>query len=383
MLWLLSGLFLNLSATEPDTLSIGIYQGTRISSVAVQGLGTGLRIEADSLYFTVTNLEGCVFTVGADSILWSEDGMVCSRFANVVIKTMEPGGTMKVKSLVPSAKERIIHARLDLALVSDGLKLLAYTPMNDYLSGVIRAEAGSKPPLEYAKVQAIISRTYALSHLRNHEAEGFQLCDQTHCQVYRGWNHEFPELERAVAETHGLVLIDQHAQFVKAVFSANCGGQTMNSEDVWDRPLSYLRSVQDPYCKNSATYRYTVEKTPAEWSRAMKTSYKNYTKDQDPLFSKGVVVQSVRKRNYELEKNAVPLRVLREQLKLKSTWFDASLRDGTILIQGRGFGHGVGLCQEGAMEMARQGFSYREILHFYFTHVSLIDMSEREYFLFE
>jgi stage II sporulation protein D len=72
----------------------------------------------------------------------------------------------------------------------------------------------------------------------------------------------------------------------------------------------------------------------------------------------------------------IPLRDIREQFKLKSTFFDVEIIGEEVLLHGRGFGHGVGLCQEGAMNMAKKGYTYDQILGFYYPKMKLVDRSE-------
>ena len=122
--------------------------------------------------------------------------------------------------------------------------------MTTYIAGVSESESGKKDNiLEYYKVQAIICRTYALKNSGKHIKEGYNLCDQEHCQVYKG-RCTNPEILLAVSKTTGIIIVDRYNQPINAAFHANCGGQTLNSEDVWSKPLDYLKSVPDTFCRN-------------------------------------------------------------------------------------------------------------------------------------
>src|SRR5208337_2379392 len=100
--------------------------------------------------------------------------------------------------------------------------------------------------------------TYALKNSRKHITEGYNLCDMVHCEVYKGRCTK-PEIILAVSKTSGEVIVDKDNQLINAAFHANCGGQTVNSEDVWSKSATYLKSVNDTFCINMPKARW--EKT--------------------------------------------------------------------------------------------------------------------------
>src|SRR5690606_6809159 len=107
-----------------------------------------------------------------------------------------------------------------------------------------------KPSKEYFKLQGIICRTYALNNLHTHTIEGYNLCDQVHCQAYHGKTF-YEDIVSAVMQTRGIVIVDSDISLITAVFHSSCGGQTVNSEDVWSKSLYYLRAVRDSFCLNA------------------------------------------------------------------------------------------------------------------------------------
>lgn len=135
------------------------------------------------------------------------------------------------------------------------LKILNRVELEHYVAGVVQAEGGgSSKSLEYFMVQAITCRTYALVNYMKHKSDGYNLCDAVHCQLYLG-KCKNPEIVRAVARTGGDVIVDNDKRMISAAFHSNCGGQTVNSEDIWSIPTSYLKSVTDTFClsgKNAA-----------------------------------------------------------------------------------------------------------------------------------
>lgn len=238
-----------------------------------------------------------------------------------------------------------------------------------YVSGVIEAEGGGNHEPEYYKVQAIISRTYAYNNLRRHEAEGFQLCDATHCQVYHGKARHEPLAEKATQATDDIVIVDDDINMITSAFHSNCGGHTVNAEHVWSKPLSYCVGKPDPYClvMPHSNWEKTVELT--QWQsylRSKRFPHTDTTASAYGWFPTG-------KQVYMTDSTArLPLRIIREDLKLKSTYFTLHQDGDKVRFIGQGFGHGVGLCQEGAMRMAQLGFSCKEIIQFYYTNVHLV-----------
>jgi stage II sporulation protein D len=245
--------------------------------------------------------------------------------------------------------------------------------IENYVGGVVEAEAGKDRPLEYYKVQSIISRTYALANFRRHATEGFQLCDQVHCQVYQGECRYEPLIPVGVMKTKGIVLVDSEISLITASFSSNCGGKTRNSEEVWSKPLSYLKSVSDTFCLNGdhATWKKSISRR--DWENHKKHNTINASfkagkgASMDDTFSEFLY--------WKQDLNAI-----RTYFKLNSTRFVIEENANTVNFLGQGFGHGVGLCQEGAIRMAELGYSYKEILELYYTDVHLIQLSTLEFF---
>ena len=235
----------------------------------------------------------------------------------------------------------------------------------DYVAGVVRAEGGPGKHQEYIKTQAILARTYLYKYIDKHIIDGYNLCDGTHCQVYKGTTDDESILS-AVQETKGLVIIDTDSLPILAAFHSNCGGETARSEDVWLTRLPYLTNKIDPYCveSNNATWETSI---PLDtWvDYLMEKGYRG-TNYNELNFS-----QPNRVSNYTAGNFSYPLTTIRNDFGLRSTFFSVKLSGDKVILNGRGYGHGVGLCQEGAMEMAIKGHTYEEIIEFYYTDVKI------------
>jgi stage II sporulation protein D len=205
-----------------------------------------------------------------------------------------------------------------------------------------------------------------------HEADGFHLCDQTHCQVYKG-RCSRTDIMIATSKTAGQVMIDSEGDLISAVFHSNSGGQTANSEDVWSKALPYLRSKTDSFSIGQRSYYWTQSMKKQEWLDYLNRTY-NYPID-DPLAQKQVLSFSQPYRKVWLT-NGISLKRIRQDLHLRSTFFSISTEGDIVTFTGRGFGHGVGMSQEGAIRMAKSGYSYDYILKFYYTGIEIIQLDE-------
>ena len=298
-------------------------------------------------------------------------------FEKLYIIGREVENVFRITPIEPDKNSRSYDDNLRVTIRTNSMRLVNNVEIENYIAGVVQAEVGPTPAPEFFKLQSILCRTYALENRNKHEFDGYNLCDRVHCQAYHKKCSD-AEIEKASLSTSGLVIVDSEINLITAAFYSNCGGQTVNSEDVWQKPVYYLRSVKDPHCvrEPNAAWSMKVEKT--EWmqyiSRKSPGNGISDTSELQPFY------QKERASHYVCGDVRLPLKTIRSDLKLKSTYFDAVPIGGHILLTGKGFGHGAGLCQEGAMRMAASGFSYPEILHFYYKDVHLVDISALDFF---
>jgi stage II sporulation protein D len=203
-----------------------------------------------------------------------------------------------------------------------------------------------------------------LKQLDRHKVDGAQLCDMVHCQVYHGKNRFNKEISAAVDSTHYEVIIDKDSNLIEAVFHANCGGLTVNSEDIWSKPRSYLKSVVDTFCITEKQANWTKEIDKQKW-----VSYLN-AKSKETQIPYAFISEN--RLNF-LPSFAVSTKDIRETFNLRSTYFSVEETDDKVVLRGKGFGHGVGMCQEGAIRMASLGKKYLEIVNFYYCDISVVN----------
>lgn len=260
----------------------------------------------------------------------------------------------------------IFHAQGNELLIINEVEL------NHYVAGVVESEAGHVEELEFFKAQAVLARTFAVKSWRKHLKDGYNLKDDVTSQVYHSKSHYTNKvlIDSAVEATRDTVLVLASCEPVLTVFHANSGGYTMNSEDVWLQPVEYLKARQDSFSENGASYRWE-KRIPADQFFsyfARKLGVSNDAELQKAILN---FEQPDRYSHFRYRGKSLKLTHVRRDFRLRSTFFDVDQKGGEIILKGRGFGHGVGLSQDGAIEMSRLGHSYREILDFYFSGLEL------------
>jgi len=241
-----------------------------------------------------------------------------------------------------------------------------------YIAGVVKTEGGPGKTGEYLKTQAIIARTYMFKYYNKHIADGYNLCDNTHCQAFNGITDDSLIIV-ATEETKGQVILAKDSTLIIAAFHSNCGGETSPSENVWLTEQSYLKRVSDPYCMDSRNSRWRKGVSLDEWISYLNKSGLSDIPEKTSLLN---FSQITRMNEYNIGPLSIPLTQIRSDMDLRSTFFSITAEKDSVVFNGRGYGHGVGLCQEGAMQMSLKGFDYRQIIDFYYTGVRIADISE-------
>jgi len=254
------------------------------------------------------------------------------------------------------------------------LALVNEIQLEGYLYGLINKEALKVWPLEAKKAQAVAARTYALHKKINHPKDVCDLDSSALDQVYGGYSTEDQAARLAVDATRGEVLV-YGSRIAKAFYHSTCGGKTASSEDVWGDPQPYLPSLACTSCAASPSFRWEYSLTRAELAAklgAPKRHAKEFVFDIVRRDSSGRVVEA--RVRYGGEQKLLSGEDVRRKLgyqALKSSAFTFAVKRGRVTFSGKGFGHGVGMCQWGAAGMAAQGEDYRAILHYYYPGTML------------
>jgi stage II sporulation protein D len=262
-----------------------------------------------------------------------------------------------------------------------GLVVMVSMPMEQYVSAVLAAESGTSKSDESLKAMAVAIRTYATRFHGQHVQDGFDFCDTTHCQTMKLSGVDSRN-RAAVLATKGEILFYQDAP-AETFYNANCGGTTAAATEAWAKVSEpYLIVHSDTFCPVPGEVKWETSLSRTETDRALHVAGiappENWrTIEIESRTASGRVGQlqflGGTPSRFLLAASSFRFAVDRELgwNKVRSDLYEIRNAGGKILISGKGSGHGVGLCQAGAEEMAREGKSYREILSFYYPRTKL------------
>lgn len=334
---------------------------------------------------------------GVESIRLDGDGVLATDESGeplrltlpVQIRRVRDGvsvGGKTVRKLVAVSPATIVvngkryRGTIEVIPHGNGLLVVDDLPLEDYLVGLINCEISSHWPIEAVKAQAVVARTYAIYQKRARSSALYHLESSVLDQVYDGCEIEDSRAARGVRETVGEVLT-YGGQPIQAFYHSNCGGRTEVAENVWGFRLPYLRSVDCAYCTITPSSRWE-QTIPLKKLEAL-------------LKGGGIAVAGLRevregKRNESGRltdlllvssrgPTIVPAGTFRKLVGytvIKSTNFQVKVTEESATFTGAGYGHGVGLCQWGTKQRASDGFTYREILNYYYPGALLTQLSD-------
>ncbi|MEN8373857.1 MAG: SpoIID/LytB domain-containing protein [Gemmatimonadota bacterium] len=326
----------------------------------------------------------CVATAegGAVSVRCADGLRLRSRGEAVRLRPGS-GGVLRVD-------DRPYDGDLLVRVGADGLTVVNTLALETYLLGVVPHEIGARPveEIEAVKAQAVAARTYAIAHRGRRRSLGFDYWANSNDQVYRGLEGQDPVAARAVRETRGEI-VEYEGEAILAFYHSTCGGRTAAIDQVWRRgPLPYLRSVSDlredgtAWCESSNRFR---------WSQRWNWSELGEILEETVGWAPGTVLREMRIRGRTRSGRVAELQIAGDagttsvygdsvrwalrpeagRILNSSLIFDVETGAGEsgeryLEVHGGGWGHGIGMCQVGAMARARFGQGYERILGTYY-----------------
>ena len=295
------------------------------------------------------------------------------------VETTQPVVSNIPKLKIKSSKPKGWQPEIKVGIVSKDSKVEIKTiKIEEYLRGVLPKEMSPSFNEEALKAQAVAARTFALKNRKRHQAEGYDLCNTTHCQVYNGISDAHERTDKAIDDTFGEVLF-YNDKLIEASFHTDSGGMTENAVDVWGTDFPYLRAATEVQTK---TMPWTVKISLKEFSKKLADNKKNVgdvkvVKVTNLEIGKLTDDRSTSGRVKELTivGSAAQVKLtgneMRSMFALKSTMFDIVIRGDEVVISGYGWGHGIGLSQYGAQAFAEKGHTYEDILAHYYKGTTL------------
>jgi len=372
--------------------------GTGVFQITIKDSSRKPKVCAPGESWTFVASRDMEDTLGVEVI--DADGLSRGILDGVLVVTSGESGSY----LVHGGKS--YRGSMEIFVGTSGLlTLVNVVDVESYLRGVVPNEIGGLSPdiLEAIKAQAVAARTYCFFFRGRYKDQGFDVLPTVQDQVYSGVGGERPMSDRAISETYGVIAVHDGTP-IRANYFSTCGGVTASIEEVWPYdPVPYLKSVEDkrsfkePFCSFSPTFRWTETWTAAQFDSTFRKYYGQvYSKAIQPAEAERIVNVRVAERSksgrvrilevyttdnvYRMMGDAIRLVLRRPDGResiLRSTLFDVDAqRDGGFLrsltLSGGGNGHGVGMCQNGAIGMARQRTSFDKILTHYYRGAKLV-----------
>ncbi len=263
---------------------------------------------------------------------------------------------------------------------TEKMKILVinHLDIEDYINGVLYHEVSHLWPMEVLKAQAVASRTFAVYKTVESVGKDYDLTSDIYSQVYGGKTSEKYRTGRAVRETAGKILVYKE-KVLPAYFHATCGGHTEDASLLWNVDIAPLKGRPCNYCAQSPHFKWVASIPLKDIEKSLNSNgYAVSGVKGIKIFSKN---SSGRVDNVgvvtETGEEKIPANKFRLAVGpnlLRSTNFGVTVRDGAAIFNGRGWGHGVGMCQWGAYYMSKKGFSAEEILRFYYPGAKIADM---------
>jgi stage II sporulation protein D len=256
-----------------------------------------------------------------------------------------------------------------------GIDIINVVRLEEYLYGVVPKEMSPQWPIEALKSQAVAARTYALYQMEKNKDNDYDVYASTSSQVYGGFSVENKTTTRAVKDTRGKVLC-YGGNLILAYFHANSGGVTEDAKNVWTADVPYLKSIRDDF---------SAQAPNTQWNE-----YVDLMNVRQSLQAKGIHVGTIfeivpaevspsgrvrkimiRHSSGETMLSGNHFRIKLDPKQIKSTLFTLRHSGNGIMLYGKGYGHGVGMSQWGACQMAKAGHSYMNILHYYYSGIEI------------
>ncbi len=260
---------------------------------------------------------------------------------------------------------------LELSVMNGLLLVVDEIPLEQYLVGLINSEISSTWPMEAIKAQAVVARTYAVAKREERRTAPYHLEASVMDQAYDGSGLEDSRAARGVYETAGQILT-YHGAPIQAFYHASCGGKTEDAANVWGGVSPpYLKGVDCQYCASatSSTWEQVLPLSKIESVLRLSglTAIKAGPKNNRGRLKSVLLVTA----HGTVTMPATKFRMTVGSTVIKSTNFTVHVAGGNAIFNGLGYGHGVGLCQWGAKQRALDGFTYSEILSYYYPGTEL------------
>lgn len=366
-----------------------IYFGANGGGYSIYDNTTKITDVASGSYYYSTTISG------TQIILKDNNGNTIGTYNGPIKVVPINPSTTRLKIGPSTTSLREYRGEFEIRVSGSYLLAINIVDKEEYLYSVVGGEMSPSWELEALKAQAVCARTYRDANWNRWVAYGYNLTDSTQDQVYPGTISEGPSTIQAVKDTVG-VIIKYQGNPVTLYFYSSCGGYTANNEDVWvsGSPLGYLRAVVDndggadfcsPNVSGNTSYTWSYAYPMSTLESKLKAN--STTAPSDPnatLVDVNIAQTDVSGRakyvnivysNQTKQVSGATFRSVADSTLIKSTkWdYDPYVSAGYMYFAGKGYGHGVGMCQWGARGMVLKGYNYRDVLYHYYTGITITE----------
>lgn len=354
-------------------IRVSIFNSIPVNTLVFSSYRGNYRINCEEGMVTEFT-QGKIFyiTLYNKSLLLNDENGPLGCYQELTLIPEDEPSKLQITLINPKVSARKYSGNIHLKIEYGRILVLNEINKEQYIAGVVEAESGINAAPEFYKAQALLCRTYLYSHMNRHETEGFNLCDEVHCQAYKGSTPFTESILKSTIQTEGQIITDKTDAPITAAFHANCGGETESALNIWLKPQSYLEPVKDPHCQLTPNANWEIKIPLHDWKKYLNT---HGFKTQTAPLSAYEINSKSRQSYYRINKDSILTKQIRLDWNLKSSYFRLKVKNNTVHIIGHGYGHGVGLCQDGAMNMAKKGSNYTDIINFYFKAVKITDIT--------
>lgn len=309
----------------------------------------------------------------------SSSDQLGNSFIRVLIGDFSPTKTdmekikkVKAKAIVSGSS---YLGEIEIWKGSEGYYLVNVVALEDYVKGVVSSEVGINWPEEALKAQAVLARTYALTHIiRNRNKNFYDVTSSVFHQVYKGVEGS-ETVEKAVNDTQGEI-ITFNKEPIMAFYHACSVGKTEDAKDVFGSDQPYLRAVEVPF--TPSPYTFWERKITFETLQKVLSINKILNVEIQSLTDTGRVreLKFFDGKNHKVIKATELRRILNWSLLPSTMIKNIRIEQDGLVFEGHGYGHGVGMCQWCAFQMAQDGKNYREILQYFYPGTDILKIND-------
>ncbi len=356
-----------------DMVRVAVLKDVKIFDLSVRGKYRVVDPLTGGMIDSGKRLARCIVTMTPDGIVIGGRAYG-ARHLRVTAK--------KDAAIYSDGKMRRYRNQIDILITKKGSLLVVNTlNLESYVKGVLYHEVPHRWPMNAIKAQAVATRTYALYQIRENKEQEYDVTSGIYSQVYGGRSAERHRTNIAANRTRGQILTYQN-EVLPAYFHSNCGGHTENVNELWEHDLSPLRGVKCGFCIGAPNYRWKKNFRSKDIEEKLNAHGFKLGMIKEIMVAGRTDsgrIKSLKITTRDGKSMSISGRRFRDIIGpnvIKSNQYEIKMKGYYFDLTGRGWGHGVGMCQWGAYRMAKKRYKYTSILEHYYPGAGITKISE-------